>query len=54
VHELCGLRDRCDGSKKRDLAMTLISATRLLELEAIDSQQKTEWKNALQWLIGAK
>lgn len=54
VCDFTAVRDGCEGSKKKDLALTIVSATRLLELESMDSQQKALWTAALKWLIGAK
>jgi hypothetical protein len=51
--DVTAIRAGAEGSKKKDLALTIVSATRLLELEAMDSQQKKVWTDALQWLIGA-
>lgn len=54
VCDLTAVREGCEGSKKPEFAITLVSATRLLELEAPDKQTKEKWMEALKWLIGAK
>lgn len=53
VCDITAVREGCEGSKKKDLALTVVSDTRLLELECMDSQQKKVWTDALNWLIGA-
>ena len=37
-----------------ELGMTLVSNTRLLELEAETPEIKKQWMDALKWLIGMK
>jgi hypothetical protein len=53
VADLTAVRHGAEGSKKPERALTLVSATRLLELEAPDQVVKDTWMRALQWLIGA-
>lgn len=54
VSDITAIRDIAEGSKKKDYSLTIVSSTRLLELEAMDYEQKVGWIEALQWMIRSK
>ncbi len=51
VREILRVTDGCAGSKRPELAFTIVTQDRTLELEAPTAKDKTDWVNAVNMLI---